>query len=80
MDQWVYTADAVVSASRAVIAVKVDGDDHPDLAKGHSVIGYPTMILLGPDGTEIRRLEGYRGVAEMAAFLTATVRGGVAGS
>jgi thiol-disulfide isomerase/thioredoxin len=79
MDQWVYTADAVVNASRAVVAVKVDGDDHPDLAKGHSVIGYPTMILLGPDGTEIRRLEGYRSVAEMAGFLAPAAKSAVAG-
>ncbi|MCG6955126.1 MAG: thioredoxin family protein, partial [Gemmatimonadetes bacterium] len=70
MDQWVYTADAVMGASRAVVAVKVDGDDHPDLAKAHGVMGYPTMILLGPDGTEMRRLSGYRSVADMTTFLS----------
>ncbi len=76
MDQWVYTADPVVRASSGVVAVKIDGDDHPDLAKAHNVVGYPTMILMGPDGTELRRLSGYVNVADMTTFLA---RGGQAG-
>jgi len=80
MDQWVYTADSVVNAARAVVAVKVDGDDHPDLATGHGVVGYPTMILIGPDGTEMRRLSGYESVAAMTTFLAVEKKGAVAGS
>ena len=29
---------------------------------------YPTLILLGPDGKEIRRAVGYRSVAQMVEF------------
>jgi thiol-disulfide isomerase/thioredoxin len=69
MDQWVYTADSVVAAGRSVVAVKVDGDDHPDIVKAHDVVGYPTMILLSADGKELRRLTGYVNVVDMTAFL-----------
>ena len=69
MDEWVYTADSVVAASRGLVAVKVDGDDFPDLAKRFEVAGYPTMLIVSPDGAVADRLVGYQGVEAMAAFL-----------
>ena len=69
MDQWVYTADAVVEAAAPLVAVKVDGDEHPDLKERFGVTGFPTMVLLSPDGEELRRLSGYVNVADMRNFL-----------
>jgi thiol-disulfide isomerase/thioredoxin len=69
MDEWVYTADAVVAASRSVVAVKVDGDERLDLKERFGVTGFPTVILLGTDGQEIRRAAGYVNVADMSQFL-----------
>ncbi len=69
MDEWVYTADAVVDAAASLVAVKVDGDEFPELKERFSVEGFPTMILLAPDGTELRRRSGYVGVEDMTAFL-----------
>ncbi len=69
MDEWVYTAEEVVSAARAVVAVKIDGDEQRELAKRFAVSGYPTMILLTPTGEELRRTSGYVNVADMRAFL-----------
>jgi len=71
MDGWVYTAAKVVDAAKAgnVIAVKVDGDDHPELKKRFGVEAFPTMILLDAEGTELGRNVGYTGVDAMAAFL-----------
>jgi protein disulfide-isomerase len=69
MDEWVYTADAVVDAAGGLVAVKVDGDERLDLKERFGVTGFPTVILLSPDGTEIRRASGYVSVAEMAEFL-----------
>ncbi|MDI9635704.1 thioredoxin family protein [Kamptonema cortianum] len=69
MDELVYTALDVVEAASGVVAVKVDGDVRKDLAEKFSVGAYPTMILLAPDGTEIRRAVGYRGVKAMVEFL-----------
>lgn len=73
MDQLVYTADVAVKAAQNVISVKVDGDEQPELKKQFRVGGYPTMILLTPQGRELKRISGYRGVKEMVAFLNSGV-------
>lgn len=69
MDQLVFTAAAVVTAAKDVIAVKVDGDDHRDLKKRYNVDGYPTLILLESDGKEVRLGVGYQSVLEMVALM-----------
>lgn len=71
MDRWVYTAKKVVDTAQqqGIIAVKVDGDERKDLKQRFKVQGFPTMILLAADGTEIGRQVGYLGVDAMAAFL-----------
>jgi thiol-disulfide isomerase/thioredoxin len=69
MDEWVYTADAVVDASASVISVEVDGDERLDLKDRFGVSGFPTMILLTPEGEEVRRASGYVSVADMTEFL-----------
>jgi hypothetical protein len=33
------------------------------------VAGYPTMLLVAPDGAVIRRTISYQSVAQMSAFL-----------
>jgi thiol-disulfide isomerase/thioredoxin len=69
MDEWVYTADDVVDASQAVVAVKVDGDERLDLKERFGVSGFPTVILLSPQGEELRRASGYVNVVDMTEFL-----------
>lgn len=69
MNQLVYTSAPVVDAAVNVLAVKVDGDEHRDLVKRFGVSGYPTILLLDSDGTELRRAVGYRSVREMVEML-----------
>ena len=69
MDEWVYTADAVVDAATSTIAVKVDGDERLDLKDRFGVSGFPTVILVDSDGRELRRMSGYVNVADMTEFL-----------
>jgi thiol-disulfide isomerase/thioredoxin len=69
MDEWVYTADAVVDAAAGLVAVKVDGDERLDLKERFGVTGFPTVILLSPHGEEMRRASGYVSVAEMEELL-----------
>lgn len=69
MDQLVFTAASVVSATSDVIAVKVDGDEHRDLKRKYAVDGFPTLILLDSHGKEIRRGVGYQSVLDMLALL-----------
>jgi thiol-disulfide isomerase/thioredoxin len=69
MDELVYTSADVVSAASGIVCVKVDGDIRKDLVEKYSVGAYPTMILMGADGKEVRRAVGYRSVKEMVEFL-----------
>ena len=46
--------------------------DFPELKARFGVEGFPTMILLDPSGTELRRLSGYVNVADMTAFMEGT--------
>jgi thioredoxin-related protein len=69
MDKIVYNADVVVKASENVIAVKVDGDEHPELVRRFEVTGYPTLILVSPEGKIIKKSSGYQSVKQTVAFL-----------
>jgi len=69
MTDMVFTAKDVVDAAEGVICVKVDGDERKDLVERYSVNGYPTGVVLAPDGTEASRFVGYQSVAQMTAFL-----------
>ncbi|MGA1608017.1 MAG: thioredoxin family protein [Planctomycetota bacterium] len=69
MDMLVYPAQAVVTAAQDLVCIKVDGDERRDLVKRFEVTAYPTLLVLSPDGTVLRREVGYRSVAQMAGFL-----------
>jgi thiol-disulfide isomerase/thioredoxin len=68
MDELVFTADEVVAAAGQTVCVRIDGDKQPELRKRFAANGYPTIILLSPEGKELKRA-GYMGVREMKAFL-----------
>ena len=57
--------------SRLFVAVYLDGDTPSAQKHGErfGVVGYPTMILFKPDGTEITRLPGGVDVARYATIL-----------
>ncbi len=69
MDQWVYTADDVISATANIVCLKVDGDDNRDLVKKYEISGYPTLILVSPDGDILKKVSGYQSVAKTIDFL-----------
>lgn len=56
----IFTRPEFIEKSRSFVPVYVDGDTPGGqaLGKRFSVGGYPTMVLLRPDGTEITRLAG----------------------
>lgn len=53
-------ADVVVWLGEKTIALKIDAEKEVDLAKKHNISGYPTMLFLKPDGSEIDRIVGYK--------------------
>lgn len=60
----------VVQKSGDVVAVKVDDDVHRYLVRKYKVNGYPKIILIGPEGVEIRRVVGSQSVKEVVEFLS----------
>ena len=67
-----------VERSKAVVPVNLDGDQPgaQKLAARFRVRGYPTMILLAPDGGEITRLPGEADAPQVIAMLQRGQAGG----
>ncbi len=59
LDAEVFSRPDVGEASRDFVCVKVDGDKHPDVKEKLGVSGYPTVVFLASDGSEIRRSRGF---------------------
>jgi thiol-disulfide isomerase/thioredoxin len=70
MDEWIWTDAEVASVLNAgYVGVKLDGDIEKALVKRFNITGYPTMILLDPSGTEIKRAVGYQSSKDTLALL-----------
>ena len=65
------------------IFLKIDTDEHADLANGFGVVGMPDFRFLAPDGSERNRLLGFQDAATFAQALknlleeVSTERGGL---
>lgn len=51
------------------VFLKVDTDEHPDLAKAFSVAGLPDIRILTPEGQPLRTLTGFQDAASFSAVL-----------
>ena len=69
MARQVWPQPLVAKALESVIPVKIDVDEHPDLASQFNVVGIPRLQLLGADGTLGPTREGYTTTDELVAFL-----------
>jgi thiol-disulfide isomerase/thioredoxin len=74
----IFTRPDFIEKSRSFIPVYVDGDTPSGqaLGKRFSVGGYPTMVLLRPDGSEITRLAGSVEPAKYMQVLDHGIAGG----
>jgi thioredoxin-like negative regulator of GroEL len=68
-------ADVVKWIDTKCVALKIDAEKQVDLAKRFHVDGYPTMILLRADGTEIDRFVGYRDAKKFLSDVDAALAG-----
>ncbi|WP_341502748.1 thioredoxin family protein [Gallaecimonas sp. GXIMD4217] len=66
-----------IEQSRQFVAVYVDGDAEGAQAIGDrfKVMGYPTMLVFAPDGTELTRLPGGIDLEQYAAVLDRSLNG-----
>jgi thioredoxin-like negative regulator of GroEL len=60
MDKSVYSRQDVADATAKFIAVKLDGErgEGAEVDAKYNVVGFPTVLFLHPDGTEIDRVFG----------------------
>ncbi|HVG03671.1 MAG TPA: thioredoxin family protein [Burkholderiaceae bacterium] len=74
----IFTRPDFVAKSRSFVPVYVDGDTPGGqaLGKRFNVSGYPTMVLLTPDGSEVTRLEGSIEPAKYMQLLDYGLAGG----
>ncbi len=69
------TEPALMGALENVVLVKIDAekDGGVDLAKEHTVVGFPTFVLMSAEGAVIDRWIGFAGGDDFAAALTASL-------
>lgn len=61
LDESTWQDAAVIALLQTkAVALKIDAEKERDLAARYKVEGYPTLLLLKADGTEIDRIVGYR--------------------
>ena len=67
-----------IERSKSFVAVQIDGDlpGAQKLGSRFKVRGYPTLVLLGADGTEITRLPGEVDAPQVLALLQLGLAGG----
>ncbi len=65
MEQETFADARVADLLEQCILLKIDTDEHPDLAKHFGVVGLPDLRLLASDGKQQRQLQGFQDVASM---------------
>lgn len=70
MDEWVWSdAEVAAAVGAGYVAVKLDGDVEKALVERFSVAGFPTTLVLGPDGRETGRAAGYQSSRQLLDLL-----------
>ena len=74
----IFTRDDFIAKSRSFVPVYVDGDtpSGQTLGQRFKVSGYPTMVLLTAEGSEVTRLEGSVEPAKYMQLLDYGLAGG----
>jgi thiol:disulfide interchange protein DsbD len=49
------------------VALKIDAEGETKLANKYNVRGYPTIVFLNPDGSEVYRIGGYKDANDFLA-------------
>ena len=61
LDRTTWIDDEVIdSVKEKAVAVKIDVDQHSDLASKYGIRSLPTIIFTNADGEEVSRFIGYR--------------------
>ena len=69
LDAQTYSDDRVAAASTNWVMVRIDVDQNQGLATYYNVQSIPTILVLNPEGKEIRREVGFIGVGPMLTLM-----------
>jgi len=69
MERTVLGKPAVQKALEDFVPVRLDPEDHPDVAQRYQIQATPTYLVLTPDGTPVNVLVGAQSVEEFVSFL-----------
>lgn len=70
MDEWIWTdAEVAAKLNAEYLGVKIDVDLEKPLVARFKTSGYPTMIILNPDGSELKRVVEYQSSSMILKFL-----------
>ena len=77
LDEEVFPTDVVGAATENLVTLRINAEEGegPGIVDRWHVVGYPTMLLLQPDGTEVDRLFGFMPADELAETLTGYIEG-----
>lgn len=64
----------VVELLKQVVFVRLDTDQHTDIAQQLGVVGLPDIRFVAPDGRMLRQLRGFQEAESFAAALEQTIR------
>jgi len=71
LEQETFADPTVAELLDRFVLVKIDTDEHPQLAKDFGVVGLPDLRFLNPDGSEVEHLRGFQGAELFAETLSA---------
>jgi hypothetical protein len=70
MDETTYLDPEIAKILRdRLVTVRIDVDEHPDLAERYGDWGWPATIIFSPDGREIGKYRGYLPPEELLSIL-----------
>lgn len=77
LDDEVFPTDPVAEATQELVNIRVDAEagDGPQVVERFHVVGYPTVLLVRPDGVEVDRIFGFLGPADFAQTVQSYVNG-----
>lgn len=73
MEKETFTDPQVANLLDQVVFLKVDTDEHPDLAKSFDVEGLPDIRFLNPEGVEVHRLTDFQDAVLFVDSLNASL-------
>ena len=75
LDEKTYTDSRVIEAAGQMISAKIDADKNQKVVSKYNVEGYPAILFLKSDGTEIHRISGFRPPEDFLPDMKAVLKG-----